>query len=87
MFVFAVTMRKLVYFFLSAVFLAYSGEVSAQDETSRGEVASVSTTSDSQVHTYRLYYRWNEVVIDRNYLNNSENIEQIVRQSAAFPAD
>ena len=78
-------MRKLVYFFLSAVFLAYSGEASAQDETSRGEVASISTTPDSQVHTYRLYYRWNEVVIDRDYLNNSENIEQIVRHLQLSP--
>lgn len=78
-------MRKLVYSLLLAVLLTYSGEASAQDETSRGEVASISTTSDSQVHTYKLYYRWNEVDIDRSYLNNSENIEQIVRHLQLSP--
>ena len=80
-----VAMRKLVYSFLLAVLLAYSGEASAQDGTSRGKVASISTTSDSQVHTYKLYYRWNEVEIDRSYLNNSENIEQIVRHLQLSP--
>lgn len=78
-------MRKLVCSFLLAVLLAYSGEASAQDETSRGKVTSISTTSDSQVHTYKLYYRWNEVDIDRSYLNNSENIEQIVRHLQLSP--
>lgn len=78
-------MRKLVCSFLLAVLLAYSGEASAQDETSRGKVASISATSDSQVHTYKLYYRWNEVEIDRSYLNNSENIEQIVRHLQLSP--
>ena len=78
-------MRKLVYSLLLAVLLTYSGEASAQDGTSRGEVASISTTSDSQVHTYKLYYRWNEVDIDRSYLNNSENIEQIVRHLQLSP--
>ncbi len=78
-------MRKLVCSFLLAVLLTYSGEASAQDGTSRGKVASISTTSDSQVHTYKLYYRWNEVDIDRSYLNNSENIEQIVRHLQLSP--
>lgn len=78
-------MRKLVYSLLLAVLLTYSGEASAQDETSRGKVASISATSDSQVHTYKLYYRWNEVDIDRSYLNNSENIEQIVRHLQLSP--
>lgn len=78
-------MKQLVYSFLFAVLLAYSGEASAQDETSRGKVASISATSDSQVHTYKLYYRWNEVEIDRSYLNNSENIEQIVRHLQLSP--
>ena len=78
-------MRKLVCSFLLTVLLAYSGEASAQDGTSRGKVTSISTTSDSQVHTYKLYYRWNEVDIDRSYLNNSENIEQIVRHLQLSP--
>lgn len=80
-----VVMRKVVYSFFFAMLLVYSGEASAQDGGSRGEATPVSATSGSQVHTYRLYYRWDEVDIDRSYLNNSENIEQIVRHLQLSP--
>lgn len=56
-----------------------SGEALAQDREAHG------TRKSFPAHTYRLYYRWDEVRIDRSYLNNAENIEQIVRHLQLSP--
>ena len=35
-------------------------------------------TATSEPHTYRLYYRWDEVEIDSSYLRNTDNMREIV---------
>jgi len=55
-----------------------AGETLAQNREPHGSPELVSEAPGRQPHAYRLYYRWDEVDIDRCYLNNSENIDQIV---------
>jgi len=55
-----------------------SGEASAQKAELHGNAEVVAGAQGSQRHVYRLYYRWDEVKIDRAYLDNERNIEEII---------
>lgn len=68
-------MRKSVFFSI-LMMIACSGEIMAQKATVHGDGPSHTATSIS--HTYRLYYRWDEVDIDSSYLRNTDNMREIV---------
>ena len=68
-------MRKSVFFSI-LMMIACSGEIMAQKATVHRDGSSHTTVSEP--HTYRLYYRWDEVEIDSSYLRNTDNMREIV---------
>lgn len=52
-----------------------STETDSTNETSSDTLGN----GNSRAHTYRLYYRWDEIVVDTTYLDNRANIAEIVR--------
>lgn len=71
-------MRYLACLMLTNMLFLCAGETLAQNREPHGSTELVFEAPDRQPHAYRLYYRWDEVDIDRSYLSNSENIAQIV---------
>lgn len=68
-------MRKSVFFSI-LMMIACSGEIMAQKAAVHRDASLRTTASGS--HTYRLYYRWDEVEIDSSYLRNTDNMREIV---------
>ena len=73
-------MRKLVLFSV-LMLMVCSGEIMAQEAKIHGN----GLLFTSEQHTYRLYYRWNEVDIDSSYLHNADNLRKIVDHLHSFP--
>ncbi len=75
-------MRHRVCLVLIYMLFVYSEEVSAQGAVPLRSTFFATATDKSEhrggPQTYRLYYRWDEVNIDRTYLDNEENIRDII---------
>ncbi len=56
----------------------YSREAIALGMVVPGDTTAVASTPESHAHTYRLYYRWDEIEIDSSYLRNTDNMREIV---------
>lgn len=71
-------MRHWVFTVFAFTLFLCSGGASAQEAESRGSAEIVHGTSESRHHVYRLYYRGDEVKIDRTYLDNERNVREII---------